>query len=68
MAIKYDKILGAVREKDFDSSLTSFPVTGFIMVDSNGTRWRITIDTTGALVSNIMTGSPMGMLLTLTYS
>jgi hypothetical protein len=55
-------------DKTSSGSETTFPVTGFIMVDSNGVRWRITIDTTGALVSSIMTGSPMGLLLSLTYS
>lgn len=51
----------------------TFPVTGFIMVDSDGVRWRITIDTLGSLVSTVIAssstiGSPMGLLLSLTYA
>jgi hypothetical protein len=28
-----------------------FPVTGFIMTDANGTQWRVTIGTDGALIT-----------------
>jgi hypothetical protein len=44
-----------------------------ILKDANNNYWEITVDTDGALVTTAYTipgttGSPMGMLLTLTYS
>lgn len=47
-----------------------FPSTGFVM-NSETKRWRITMDDTGAFVSSEIiganSGSPVGLLLTLTY-
>lgn len=45
-----------------------FPANGFLMTDSNGLQWRIKISTSGVLVTSSTTGSPMGLLLSLTYS
>lgn len=48
-----------------------FPASGFKMIDANGTTWIITVDTDGALISTqqmVEVGSPIGLLLTLTYS
>ena len=46
-----------------------FQAAGFIMVDSLGNRWRVTINQYGALVTSAMgaSGSPIGLLLSLTY-
>ena len=44
-----------------------FPVTGFIITDSNTTQWRVTVETTGNLTTTeiIVTdpGFPYGSLL-----
>lgn len=48
-----------------------FPETGFLMNDGTN-LWRVTVNTSGALVTTLAgtenAGSPMGLLLTLTYS
>ena len=54
----------------FTGSVT-FPAEGFKMVDSNGVTWIITIGTDGNLTStmqSIVTGQPIGLLLSLTYT
>lgn len=49
-----------------------FPVTGFIMQASDGSRWYVTIDSSGTLVTTVIAsggvGSPMGLLLSITYA
>lgn len=47
----------------------SSPTIGIILRDTNGIQWRVTVDTTGALVtSQTRTGQSMGLLLALTYT
>ena len=61
----YVRIAGDVMTGDLE-----FPVTGFIMNDGTN-RWRVTIDTDGALVTTLIpvtTGTPIGLLLSLTYA
>lgn len=42
---------------------------GIILRDSNGIQWRVTVDTTGALVtSQTQAGQSIGLLLALTYT
>lgn len=36
------------------SSSNIFDVNGFVMTDSDGVQWRITIDTLGSLVSTVV--------------
>lgn len=41
------------------------------LIDANGVKWQVYVDTDGALVTTqfgLGTGFPMGLLLTLTYS
>ena len=39
----------------------NFPVTGFVMRDSNNLRWRVTVNTEGALVTTaIVSTGEMG--------
>lgn len=39
-----------------------FPVNGFIMTDANNIQWRVTIDTTGHLVTSPLTTGTGGWL------
>lgn len=69
MAIKYDTILGKLREEDSGFS-GEFATTGFVM-NSDSKRWQVTINDSGELVITDVTsaaGKPIGLLLTLTYS
>jgi len=55
-----DKMLGDLRMGTF----------GIIFTDPNGKKWKLTVDTTGALVTNdlgMISGTPIGLLLALTY-
>lgn len=69
---KYDKRLGAYRDSDGISAGDALPSNlifdsgGFFLTDSAGIRWRVTVDTTGHLVTTLSTGSPYGLLLALT--
>ena len=51
-----------------------FPETGFLMTDSDTVQQRVTIGTDGVLTSTvevapeIVTGNPIGLLLSLTYT
>jgi len=50
----------------------NFPVTGYLMTDSNGVKWRVTVGTSGNLTTTLYVvdtiGTPMGLLLSLTYA
>lgn len=49
----------------------TFPVNGYIMIDSNSASWRVTVDTSGHLVTTKIVsgiGSPIGLLMSITYS
>jgi hypothetical protein len=70
MAIKYDTILGKLREADTVSSVfpasggtftgdVTYSKTGYIMTDSNGTRWRVTIDTLGVISTTAIVSTGM---------
>lgn len=37
-----------------------FPATGFLMTDSNGIKWRVTIGTDGAIVTTAILGTEIG--------
>ena len=44
---------------------------GIILKDSDGVNWLMTVDTDGAIITTrqaTMTGQPIGLLLSLTYS
>ena len=38
----------------------NFPVLGYVMRDSNGVRWKVTIGTDGAIVTTPVATTPMG--------
>ncbi len=40
----------------------TFPVTGYLMVDSNGAYWRVTIGTDGALTTTSETYIPNALM------
>lgn len=40
----------------------TFPVTGFLMTDSSGNTWRVTINTSGAIVTTLVITGPGGWL------
>jgi hypothetical protein len=73
---KYDRILGTGRESDsLGTSPSPFPSTGLYMYSDDGSiLWLMTLDATGAWVATDVTpatgttGTPMGLLLSLTYS
>lgn len=73
MPVVEDKLLGTEllhTHKGLLGSNIEFPVGGFIM-NCGTKRYYVTIDCTGALVTTEITttpGSPMGLLLTLTYA
>jgi hypothetical protein len=68
MGAKYDYLLGKLRTKDASGSLATFRLT-----DINGLQWDVTVDIDGSLTTTpyppvvTTTGSPIGLLLTLTY-
>ena len=44
-----------------------FP-NGLYLFSPDGTKWIITIDNSGSLITSSMVGKPIGLLLCLTYS
>jgi hypothetical protein len=78
MAFKFNPTTGEL-DLTGSSSLgilaNPFPSTGLYMYSSDGTKlWLMTLDATGAWVATDVTpatgtaGTPMGLLLSLTYS
>lgn len=48
-----------------------FGQNGIVLTDSNGVQWRVTVDTTGHLVTTQLAtaaGTPIGLLLALTHA
>jgi hypothetical protein len=72
MAVKFDPILGKLRQEDGSSgdylplaggTLTgdvTYPQNGYVMTDSNGLRWRVTISTDGTLTTTALTEGAIG--------
>lgn len=48
-----------------------FGLSGIFITDADGVEWQVTVDTSGNLVTTRVAttaGTPMGLLLALTYS
>lgn len=68
--ITIDKILGKPLLHDHSEKLSlsggtitgtvTFPATGMILKDSNNLRWRLTVDTTGALTTTAIVEGTIG--------
>lgn len=66
----YVNVVGDEMSGDLEITDTT---KGVILKDSSGGRWRVTIGTSGALITSQIVaagsaGEPMGLLLCLTYS
>lgn len=56
---------------NFDFWSNDFGTGGFYMTDADGHRWHITIATDGTFTATdttVTVGTPMGLLLALTYA
>ena len=38
----------------------TYPATGYIMTDTNGVKWRVTVGTDGTLTTNPVATTPLG--------
>lgn len=74
-SLTYDPYLGAVRMADtgYGTLTNPFPINGFYIYRQDGTLVRAYVDNTNAwvietYVAPSTAGTPMGLLLSLTYS
>ena len=64
MGVVYDKLLKR-------PLLHSHSSSAWVLTDTNGVQWTVTVDTSGALVTTkqeVATGQPFGPWLWLTYN
>lgn len=70
MPVTIDKILGKPLLHNHSDKLSlsggtitgdvTYPKTGMILTDANGLRWRLTVDTTGALTTTAIVEGTIG--------
>lgn len=56
---------------NLDAIEDHFGVNGIFLTDTNGVVWQVRVDTSGNLITtrvSSLVGTPMGLLLALTYS
>lgn len=64
-----DRYVNAAGDSMTGDLIFSTAAIGIVLKDANGVQWRVTVDTTGALVtSQTQVGMSMGLLLALTYT